>query len=61
MKALTVLLVDRGDIAEAGRCMARVAPARIFGTFHDRAPVGVSVCAVCDRVVVRGMGRWWQR
>lgn len=28
--------------------------------FHPLAPQGVSKCPVCFRVVVRGMGKWWE-
>jgi hypothetical protein len=59
MKELTVLLVDRGDIAEANRHMTRLGGGRIWGSYHPDAPPGVSVCAICDRIVLRGLGRWW--
>jgi hypothetical protein len=28
-------------------------------TIHLNAPRGASQCNACDRVVLRGMGRWW--
>jgi hypothetical protein len=61
VKLLTTLLVDRGDVTEAGRHMTRISPGRIYGSFHPDAPLGVSVCAICDRIVLRRLGRWWAR
>jgi hypothetical protein len=58
---VTTPLIIRGDLPEAGGCRTRMAPARIYATYHPAAPVGISACAVCDRFVLRGMGRWWER
>jgi hypothetical protein len=41
--------------------MARMSPGRIWCTWHDveEAP-GSGICPVCNRLVVRGKGRWWE-
>lgn len=51
--AVTVLKVG------TGHCWVRLAPGRVFATYHPKAPPGISHCLVCGRVVIRGMGRWW--
>lgn len=59
MKRITTMLVDRGDLTEAGRCGRRLDGLRMLAAYHPKAPTGVSVCAICDRIVLRGLGRWW--
>lgn len=59
MKRIVSVLIDRGDLAEAGGCWSRISPGRLYATFHPNSPVGISVCGICDRIVMRGMGRWW--
>jgi hypothetical protein len=27
---------------------------------HHEAPAGVHRCTICDRLVIRGQGRWWE-
>lgn len=49
-----------GWLPAAGRCMVRLGPGRLYATFHDEAPAGASHCRVCDRLVLRGEGRWWE-
>lgn len=61
MKALTVLLADRGDLPLTGTCRIRYSPGRFYAFFHPTAPPGMSICGVCDRLVLRGLGRWWVR
>lgn len=60
MKTLTHLLIDRGDIPKSGPCWVRYAPGRIYATYHPDAPAGVSLCGVCNRLVLRALGRWWE-
>ena len=53
-------LVARGDLTDAGRCMARGYPGQLgWISFHDQAPQGISFCVHCTRAVYRGMGQWW--
>jgi hypothetical protein len=60
VKRMVNILIDRGDLAEAGGCWCRISPGRIYATYHPKAPAGISACGVCDRMVLRGMGWWWQ-
>jgi hypothetical protein len=60
-RALTAMLLERGDLPFSGRCMVRISPGRIYTIYHDRAPYGASACPVCGRAVLRGLGHWWAR
>lgn len=55
------MLVNTGALALAGACRTRMSPGRIYATHHDDAPPGISACAICQRVVLRDVGRWWDR
>lgn len=59
IKRLINLLLERGDVEYAGRCMVRMSPGRIYATYHDSAPPGISACPVCGRWVVRKLPYWW--
>jgi hypothetical protein len=61
VRGLASLLLESVDLPNAGRCMSRLAPGRIYATFHDRAPAGVSLCPICGQLVIRARGRWWER
>jgi hypothetical protein len=46
-----------GEQRYAGGCWLRSSSGRLY---HPKAPQGLSFCHGCHRVVVRGMGRWWE-
>lgn len=62
-RAMSIIIenaIAAGEIASAGRCMARGVPGhRLWTSYHDEAPQGVSWCRVCGRRVLRGFGTWW--
>lgn len=45
----------------SGGCWVRLSPGRVWATFHPKAPGGVSRCDICDRFVLRGLGKWWEQ
>jgi hypothetical protein len=52
------ILIDRGDLAGANGCWPRSTVTRYAA--HLTAPAGISACEFCGRLVLRGMGWWWQ-
>lgn len=52
------ILIDRGDLAAANGCWPRSTVTRHAA--HLTAPAGISACEFCGRLVLRGMGWWWQ-